>query len=74
MRLYSFGAGQGVTGVAMLAKSHVSIHTWPEYGTARVDIFPCAPTPDLHAGLDAIVMLPEGTLARCTVIERTFGR
>lgn len=32
---------QGVTCVAMLAESHISIHTWPENGTAVCDIFTC---------------------------------
>ena len=32
---------QGVTGVAMLAESHISIHTWPEKGMAVCDIFTC---------------------------------
>lgn len=31
----------GVTGVAILAESHISIHTWPEYGYAAADIFIC---------------------------------
>ena len=30
---------QGVTGVAMLAESHISIHTWPEKGMAVCDVF-----------------------------------
>ena len=32
---------QGVTGFAMLAESHISIHTWPEKGTAVCDVFTC---------------------------------
>ena len=32
---------QGVTGLAMLADSHISIHTWPEKGVAVCDIFTC---------------------------------
>ena len=32
---------QGVTGLAMLADSHISIHTWPEKGIAMCDIFTC---------------------------------
>ena len=32
---------QGVTCVAMLAESHISIHTWPEKGMAVCDIFTC---------------------------------
>ena len=32
----------GVTGMVLLSESHVSIHTWPEYHYAAVDIFSCA--------------------------------
>ena len=31
----------GVTGVLLLSQSHITIHTWPEYGLAMVDIFSC---------------------------------
>lgn len=31
----------GVTGVLAIAESHLSIHTWPEYGYAAVDVFTC---------------------------------
>ena len=33
---------QGVTAFAMLAESHISIHTWPEEGVAKCDIFTCS--------------------------------
>ena len=32
---------QGVTGYALLAESHISMHTWPEKGIAKCDIFTC---------------------------------
>ena len=32
---------QGVTAFAMLADSHISIHTWPENNVAKCDIFTC---------------------------------
>lgn len=32
---------QGVTAVTLLAESHISIHTWPENGTAVCDVFTC---------------------------------
>lgn len=31
----------GVSGVAVLAESHISIHTWPEVGYAALDVFMC---------------------------------
>ena len=37
----------GVSGVAVLAESHISIHTWPDAGYAALDIFMCGrATPD----------------------------
>lgn len=32
----------GVSGVVVIAESHVTIHTWPEHGYAAVDIFSCS--------------------------------
>ncbi|MDX1907017.1 MAG: adenosylmethionine decarboxylase [Bacteroidia bacterium] len=37
---------QGVTGVVVIQESHLTIHTWPEYGYAAVDIFTCGA--DIH--------------------------
>lgn len=54
VRLHAFGPGQGVTGVALLAESHISIHTWPEHGYAAVDIFLCGRRHDLDAALAVI--------------------
>ena len=32
---------QGLTGIAMLGESHLSVHTWPEKGMAVCDAFTC---------------------------------
>ena len=39
--MHQFGEGGGVSGVVVLAESHISIHTWPERDFAAVDIFMC---------------------------------
>lgn len=41
INLHSFGEQSGITGVALLAESHISIHTWPEIGFAALDVFMC---------------------------------
>jgi S-adenosylmethionine decarboxylase len=38
---HHFGPDGGVSGVVVLAESHISIHTWPERDFAAVDIFMC---------------------------------
>jgi len=36
----------GVSGVVVIAESHVAVHTWPEYGYAAVDVFTCGESID----------------------------
>jgi S-adenosylmethionine decarboxylase len=49
----------GVTGLALLAESHISFHSWPESGYAAVDVFTCGD----HT-------MPEGA---CRVLVEEFG-
>jgi S-adenosylmethionine decarboxylase len=66
---HSFGPQQGVTGVLLLAESHISIHTWPECGFAAADIFMCG---------DALPQLAlsviDGALKPASRIVQTFAR
>ena len=39
--LHKFNPQGGVSGVAIIAESHISIHSWPEYKYAAIDIFVC---------------------------------
>jgi S-adenosylmethionine decarboxylase len=41
IHLHHFTPNGGITGVAILAESHISIHSWPERGYAAIDIFMC---------------------------------
>ncbi len=50
---HDFGDRAGFTGVALLAESHISIHTWPEHGYAAIDIFMCGAA-DPHKSLQVL--------------------
>lgn len=50
-RFHTFGGAGGVTGVLLLAESHISIHTWPEHHYAAADIFLCGSLNPAHARL-----------------------
>ena len=41
IHLHKFEEGGGISGVAVLAESHISVHTWPEMGYAAFDVFMC---------------------------------
>lgn len=41
LHIHTFSGAGGVTGVALLAESHISVHTWPERDYAAFDIFMC---------------------------------
>ncbi|MBC8247788.1 MAG: adenosylmethionine decarboxylase [Deltaproteobacteria bacterium] len=49
-------SGQGITGVALLKESHISIHSWPESDYLAIDIFTCGRP---QAALDALECLEE---------------
>lgn len=66
-------APQGVSGVVLIAESHLSIHTWPEHGYAAVDLFTCSPALAQDRAVD--VLRARLGCARLTrqVIERGVG-
>jgi S-adenosylmethionine decarboxylase len=41
IHLHTFSPNGGISGVAVLAESHISVHTWPERGYAAFDVFMC---------------------------------
>ena len=46
---------QGVSGVVVIAESHLSIHTWPEYEYAAVDIFTCGTSVEPEKAVEVLV-------------------
>jgi len=64
-RFHAFSP-HGVSGVVVIAESHLTVHTWPEHGYAAVDVFSCGGL-DLEAGL---LVLEAGFRARRVVTQR----
>jgi S-adenosylmethionine decarboxylase len=44
----------GVSGVVIISESHFSIHTWPEYGYAAIDIFTCGDQIDMDIAAETL--------------------
>lgn len=60
----------GVSGVLVIAESHVTIHTWPELGYAAVDVFTCG-MPEIAEG---IMNLCVAELQPTQVYRTSFSR
>ncbi|MCP5006989.1 MAG: adenosylmethionine decarboxylase [Planctomycetes bacterium] len=45
----------GITGVAILAESHIAIHTWPVEGYVAIDIFTCGTRCDPQLAVDSLI-------------------
>jgi S-adenosylmethionine decarboxylase len=46
---------QGVSGVVVIAESHISIHTWPEYGYAAADVFTCGTSVNPEVAAEVLI-------------------
>jgi S-adenosylmethionine decarboxylase len=53
IHLHHFTDTNGVSGIAVLAESHISIHSWPEHGYAAMDVFMCGET-EPHRAVDVL--------------------
>jgi S-adenosylmethionine decarboxylase len=74
LQLHHFGARRGVTGVALLAESHISIHTWPERRYAALDIFMCGSKSNPQKALDALREALQPGTVRVRRFERGLAR
>lgn len=71
IHLHEFSGHGGISGVAVLAESHISVHTWPEYDYAAFDVFMCGTcNPHLAVPVLERYFRPE----RTEVIEQMRGR
>lgn len=61
----------GISGVVVIAESHLSIHTWPEYRYAAVDIFSCGEV--LQPEIAANYIIEQFGAERASVVEMQRG-
>lgn len=62
----------GVSGVVVIAESHVTIHTWPEHGYAAVDIFTCGESMQSNDIQSAIQQGLKSTRVTTKALSRGF--
>lgn len=68
-QFHSF-AGDGVSGVLLIAESHLSIHTWPELGEVAIDIYTCSAAFQAELAADHLEHALGARRARRAVIRR----
>jgi len=61
---------QGVSGVVVISESHISSHTWPEYGYGAIDFYTCGDSVDPEKGLNYAVEAFGASTAHITEITR----
>ena len=61
----------GISGVVVIAESHLAIHTWPEYRYAAVDVFSCGEVLRPQVAVDYLV--EQLGAARASVVELQRG-
>ena len=71
VHLHEFSENGGVSGVAVLAESHISIHTWPECNYAAIDVFMCGDTDPMKA---AKILQEAFKPARLEIADHYRGR
>jgi S-adenosylmethionine decarboxylase len=64
----------GMTGLALLSESHISIHTWPEFGYVAVDVYTCGDHVDVYAAIESLKDFFKSKKVRQIKIERGFDQ
>ncbi len=71
---HRFDGGGGVTGVVLLAESHLAVHTWPELGTVTIDVYVCNFSGDNSARAQGLLATLEAAFEPATVQRQRLHR
>lgn len=64
----------GITGVVLLAESHLAVHTWPELGGVTLDVYVCNYGADNSAKAEALMAALIAAFAPATVHRQSLNR
>ena len=70
--LKSWKIGNGVSVLAVVLESHISVHTWPEYGFATIDVYSCGDHTHPTEAFEYIVKKLEAKNVVKGFIDRSF--
>jgi S-adenosylmethionine decarboxylase len=67
---------QGVTVMVLLAESHISLHSWPEYNYVAIDVFTCGQNMDPKAAIDYLEnrLKPSKIETRKIIRGKNYGK
>lgn len=73
-RFHRFPHPGGVTGVVLLAESHLAVHTWPELAAVTLDVYVCNRGRDNSARAERVLALLEAAFEPATVERHRLQR
>lgn len=71
---HRFDSGGGVTGVVLLAESHLAVHTWPELAAVTIDVYVCNHSGDNSAAALGLLDDLEAAFEPATVERHRLQR
>ena len=71
---HRFPAPGGVTGVVLLAESHLAVHTWPELGAVTLDVYVCNQGGDHSARAQALLSALQTAFAPMAAVHQRVLR
>lgn len=71
---HRFPAPGGVTGVVLLAESHLAVHTWPELGAVTLDVYVCNLQGDNSAAAEKLLATLEAAFGAVQVQRQRLLR